>query len=401
MSFNGRTLDFGSGYVGSIPTTPTIHAPSLSGVSSGSVFLLVPGTQGEQLERDGASSLGGAMSKTALIHGDCVEVMRKWNPNVVSAVVTDPPYGLGFMGKEWDTLSRKSVTTSEGQQIQEWNKVWATEVLRVLKPGGYLLSFGGTRTYHRLAAAIEDAGFEIRDCAMWVYSSGFPKSLNISKSIEKIAAKGGPNDADLHSRWSGWGTSLKPSWEPIVIARKPLEGTVADNVLLHGTGGLNIDASRVPTEDSFGGGAKARSGFVEGYEYGDGWTPGSPLGRWPANVIHDGSDEVMGLFPATKSRTNEGSAARFFYCAKANKAEREIQSPSTAESITNIHPTVKPLELMKHLLRLVSTEEGIILDPFAGSGTTIVAAKELGFTAVGIEQNIEYISIARARLGKI
>jgi DNA modification methylase len=396
-------------------------------------------------------------------------------------VVTDPPYELGFMGKAWDS-------SGIAYQVDLW-----AEVLRVLKPGGHLLAFGGTRTYHRMAVAIEDAGFEIRDSIHWVYGSGFPKSLDVSKAIDKVNGEGGralkftewmrttgltarrldeltgtnmgghyvtaksqpaiPTAAlwtvirphcgevpewvnelvarveaerevvgqhadgsapggfgehrftfnsraittaatDEARRWEGWGTALKPAHEPIVVARKPLIGTVAANVLQHGTGALNIDACRI----------------------------GDPPGRWPANVIHDGSDKVTAMFPKSsggahpKKRNDtpnvamsgrnyareipnriemgdSGSAARFFYAAKASRAER-----NAGLNTTNNHPTVKPIALMRYLLKLVTPPNGTTLDPFAGSGTTLIAAIHEGFHAIGIELTPEYHPIIQARI---
>jgi site-specific DNA-methyltransferase (adenine-specific) len=308
-----------------------------------------------------------------------------------------------------------------------------------------------------MACAIEDAGFEVRDSINWIYGSGFPKSLDVSKAIDKAAGaereiigerklggnaaqstqeKGGTYASNTNSvgvepisvpittpstdaakQWEGWGTALKPAHEPIVLARKPFEDTVANNVMQHGTGALNIDGCRVETTDSFGGGTKGTSGFAAGYEH-DGWVAGSSLGRWPANVIHDGSDEVVGLFPSSKAGKprpdrgtggiwsesmgipcgpqygDDGSAARFFYCAKAGKSERNAGLPKD----TNIHPTVKPLELMKYLCRLITPPNGIILDPFAGSGSTLVAATLEGFNSIGIEMTADYLPIIEARI---
>jgi len=268
-----------------------------------------------------------------LLKGNCLETLKTLADNSVDSIVTDPPYELGFMGKTWDASG-----------IAYNQDLWA-ECLRVLKPGGHLLAFSGSRTYHRMTVAIEDAGFEIRDQIMWLYGSGFPKSLDVSKAIDKAAGAErevvGSSDNGIaggtgkHAgqeksyrfagefeitapatpeaqRWQGWGTALKPAHEPICVARKPLTGTVASNVLEWGTGALNIDGSRVGTADGFGGGTKATSGFVNGYE-GDGFVA-STQGRWPANVIHDGSDEVLAGFP--------NDAGRFFYCAKASKSER-------------------------------------------------------------------------------
>ena len=330
-------------------------------------------------------------------HGDCLEVLRTLPDNSVDAVVTDPPYGLSFMGKRWDY----DVPSVE---------VWA-ECLRVLKPGGHLLAFAGTRTQHRMAVRVEDAGFEIRDMIAWVYGSGFPKSHN------------------LKDDWQGWGTALKPALEPITVARKPLIGTVAENVLTHGTGALNVDGCRVAcdwqaergdawlrsgkqvTQDSWQGPNTKQAGSTCADRV-------SPQGRWPANLIHDGSDEVVGLFPKTAPskaaarggsnpnpmdwgngrsdgqivkghNDNGGNAARFFYCAKASKADREANKN---------HPTVKPTALMQYLCRLVTPPGGTVLDPFMGSGSTGKAAMLEGFQFIGIEREAEYVAIARERI---
>jgi site-specific DNA-methyltransferase (adenine-specific) len=350
------------------------------------------------------------MIKTKLIHGDCLEKLKELPDCSVDSVVTDPPYGLSFMGKKWDY----DVPSVE---------IWA-ECLRVLKPGGHVLSFGGSRTYHRMACAIEDAGFEVRDQIMWVYGSGFPKSHNISKAIDK---KG-----DKTEEWDGWGTALKPAHEPIVLARKPLEGTVVDNIRKWGVGGLNIDGCRVANNGEQFGELPNRGGrrvfntdgqtFQEsGYDYKAGDLNREAvdklknLGRFPANLMHDGSDEVVGLFPMTgaskstprnngefksvaKGRDlphvtyghedNGGSAARFFYCAKASKKDREGST----------HPTMKPTDLMRYLCRLVTPPEGIVLDPFMGSGSTGKAAVIEGFNFIGIEREESYMEIAEARI---
>ena len=356
----------------------------------------------------------------AIHHGDCLDVLSTVEP--VDAVITDPPYGLSFMGKDWD----------HGVPGAAWSLV-----LGAMKPGAHLLAFGSTRTHHRLMCAIEDAGFEIRDCVMWVYASGFPKSLDVSKAIDKAArverekilvpTKAGnhPEQAgdialgatgmtdiskpvtDAAKQWDGWGTALKPAWEPIIVARKPLEGTVAKNVLKHGTGGLNIDDCRV----------------------------GSDPGRWPANLIHDGSEEVLEPFPKSKDGTavggkgkassiygtkcdrsggsdqgygGAGSAARFFYCAKASGTDRGNETLAalplfdiSEETFSNEHPTVKPIALMRYLCRLVTPPGGVILDPFAGSGSTLIAAKAEGFKAVGIELEKQYCEIAVRRLDEL
>jgi len=322
--------------------------------------------------------------------GDCLERLQEMPDASVDSVVTDPPYGLAFMGKAWDCA-----VPPVG--------VWA-ECLRVLKPGGHLLAFAGTRTQHRMAVNIEDAGFEIRDMIAWVYGQGFPKSKNLA---------------------GGWGTALKPAMEPITVARKPFAGPVAANVAAHGVAALNIDGCRVePTGES-----KAREGeasqerrYVEKGGTNFAATPGvrggSPLGRWPANIVHDGSAEVLDAFPDTpgqqgdlkghskdrlsktcygamkaarnhQARRDAGSAARFFYCAKATKKER---------GEGNDHPTVKPIALMRWLVRLVTPIGGVCCDPFMGSGTTGVAALSEGVRFIGIEQSPEYLKIASRRI---
>lgn len=329
--------------------------------------------------------------------GDCLEVLRTLPSASVDAVVTDPPYGLSFMGKKWDY----DVPSVE---------VWA-ECLRVLKPGGHLLAFAGTRTQHRMAVRIEDAGFEIRDMIAWVYGSGFPKSHN------------------LDGEWTGWGTALKPALEPITVARKPLAGTVATNVLSHGCGALNIDGCRVGTDvvsthsRGANGAFPKRPGETSAEESGrkqdqrEGIDHSERVGRWPANLIHDGSDEVLVAFPNANGQQgaltgneerkakvygkfagvaahtprieSETSAARFFYAAKASKADRESG---------NNHPTVKPTDLMRYLCRLVTQPGGVILDPFMGSGSTGRGAVLEGFHFIGIEREAEYLEIAKARI---
>jgi DNA modification methylase len=379
-----------------------------------------------------------------LLHGDCLERLQELPDCSVDACVTDPPYGLSFMGKKWDY-------DVPGEDI--WR-----ECLRVLKPGGHLLAFAGTRTQHRMAVRIEDAGFEIRDMIAWVYGSGFPKSHNIGKAIDKAAGaerqvigispndrpksqvKGGKafdramDQGQEHAilqitapatpeaqQWDGWGTALKPALEPITVARKPFRGTVAANVLEHGTGAINIDECRVGTSRGV---PASLSKSKSSNTYGFGATSGHEreldpnIGRWPANLIHDGSDEVVGLFPQTTSggfregtiqhsRTfnvakgvkaervrdarapDSGSAARFFYCAKASKKDR---------SEGNTHPTVKPTDLMRYLCRLVTPPGGIVLDPFMGSGSTGKAAMLDGFRFIGIERDPTYFELARRRL---
>jgi len=414
-----------------------------------------------------------------LLKGDCRQQLVTLPDNSIDSIVTDPPYELGFMGKTWDSTG-----------IAYNTEVWQ-QCLRVLKPGGHLLAFGGSRTYHRLACAIEDAGFQIRDQIMWVYGSGFPKSLNISKAIDKSAGaerevlssvfrgeKAGtsagimgkskprtdistaPATADA-KQWEGWGTALKPAHEPIVLARKPLDGTVANNVLTHGLGGINIDGCRVDfvsdddREESTAKNQHQNFGtepMTNNTVYGDYSmmkpTNYNPPGRFPANFIHDGSDEVLELFPDTASTGNGtrqghrsgggngvsvglagtkyaadgyadgGSAARFFYCAKANKtdrnegleqfplvkggsmhgAETRPDKPTNHPIRANHHPTVKPTTLMRYLCRLVTPPHGTILDPFTGSGSTGKAAVLEGFNFIGIELDPDYIAIAEARI---
>ncbi len=379
-----------------------------------------------------------------LLHGDCRERLQSLHDNSIDAIVTDPPYGLAFMGKKWDY----DVPSAD---------IWR-ECLRVLKPGGHLLAFAGTRTQHRMACNIEDAGFDIRDMIAWVYGSGFPKSLDVSKAIDKAAGAdrevvgvssvtgerrnagsekyGGGNGipqsvnfitapaTDAARQWDGWGTALKPAMEPITVARKPLCGTVADNVMRYGTGGINVDACRVPSDDGYEkawdrpistniGSGRNGNYISDGSQHVIDISGNKPTGgRWPANVIHNGSDEVVGLL---------GSAARFFYCAKASKRDRdegcegmEQRKVSTMNSYVrpsegrtadkdggpkrNYHPTVKPSDLMRYLCRLVTPPGGTVLDPFMGSGSTGKAAMLEGFRFIGIEREAEYVEIAKARI---
>ena len=507
------------------------------------------------------------MAVLDLLHGDCRTVMAGLPAASVDAVVCDPPYGLSFMGKDWD---------HGVPGVAFWSAA-----LRVAKPGAHLLAFGGTRTFHRLAVAIEDAGWEIRDTVMWVYGSGFPKSHDVGKGIDKSDAgemrtardlrctkwmrstgltaaqidrmtgtnmgghyvtaasqpsvptreyfeilrphfacsvpdwvermvdertiesenfkkraavttrkaadlfeaereeieifKGAQSEStgrygawgdgitatapatDAARQWDGWGTALKPAWEPIIVARKPLCGTVAENVLTHGTGGINVDGCRVGTEERTYKGSGAQPNKLNNHGKGDtgvGLMDGrgadlefTATGRWPANLIHDGSDEVLAGFPVTATGGSgrnvdnkatfygggrhlptdnggdTGSAARFFYCAKASKADRDegcegMQAVRRGAMVGNVndgdfltgsgnprqavgrnhHPTVKPTALMRYLCKLVTPPSGTVLDPFMGSGSTGKAARMDGFGFIGIEQDAEYIDIARARI---
>jgi site-specific DNA-methyltransferase (adenine-specific) len=354
-----------------------------------------------------------------IILGDCIEKLRGLPDNNVDSIITDPPYELGFMGKAWDA-------SGIAYNVELWR-----ECLRVLKPGGHLLAFSGTRTYHRMAVAIEDAGFEVRDMIEWIYGSGFPKSLNIGKAVDKLQGNErddlGQNETISTSEWEGWGTALKPAHEPICMARKPLaEKTVAGNVLKWGTGGLNIDGCRVETEENlnYGTGKKINVGFKTSPQNND-----RPIydgsGRFPANLIHDNSEEVRACFPETgvskggqsgvkksgltysanwdeKENTKGcgfgdlGNASRFFksiiYQAKASKSER---------GEGNIHPTVKPIALMEYLIKMVTPKGGTVLDPFMGSGSTGVAAKQNDFKFIGIDITPEYIEIAKARINGV
>lgn len=403
------------------------------------------------------------MEYNKILLGDCLDSLKLLEDNSVDAIVTDPPYGLSFMGKKWDY----DVPSVE---------IWA-ECSRVLKPGGYLLSFAGTRTQHRMAVRIEDAGFEIRDMIAWVYGSGFPKSLNIGKAVDKLQGNEREKIGEISSQditsgglvgkeysrhqvdvtkgtseWEGWGTALKPALEPITVARKPIsEKTVAENCLKWGVGGINIDECRVKKEEGdrteYGvNGITRTTGNVFGKQYGEIEFDGTQ-GRFPANFIHDGSDEVKGLFPESKSgskkanqenynhegkefvatlgasvneyKASSGSASRFFYCAKASKSERnkgceeltkEVKGmnfggelagngePINIGTNKNFHPTVKPIALMEYLVKMVSKEGHTVLDPFAGSGSTLIACKKLNRNYIGMEMDIEYIKIAEARL---
>ena len=432
--------------------------------------------------------------RATLYLGDCIDVIPTLTEKV-DAVITDPPYGLGFMGKAWD---------HGVPGVEFWSKI-----MDAAKPGAHLLAFGGTRTFHRMTCAIEDAGWEIRDVVMWVYGSGFPKSLDVSKAIDK-AARGypqggsdptsknhgkyktqategkrsnsdtgrqygsgsqwtmagewlsvdGPHATDAAKEWEGWGTALKPAWEPIVMARKPLNGTVAANVLEHGTGAINVDGCRVgSTRPGTHAGGHRSLHRMEGRK-----KPtqqdnrvdrdmDTSKGRWPANVVLDGSPEVLDGFPDTSSGAqaaggnvrnsdktrnayrdfegqrcegdvlygDSGSAARFFYCAKPTRAERDAGTHSLepaqqdasrkdgdpggdnprnrgAKKRGNFHPTVKPVELMRWLVRLVTPPDGVVLDPFMGSGTTGIAASKERMRFVGIEREPDYFEIAKTRI---
>ncbi len=355
----------------------------------------------------------------AVVHlGSCLDILPTLADNSVDAVVTDPPYELGFMGKSWDSSG-----------IAFNSDVWR-ECLRVLKPGGHLLAFGGSRTWHRIAVAIEDAGFEVRDSIAWLYGSGFPKSHN------------------LKDEWQGWGTALKPAFEPVVVARKPLVGTVAANVLAYGTGAINIDGTRIPGS-SWGSRPPSDSNGV----FENGFTPipkeSNDLGRWPSNVMLDEHtaqllDEQSGVSKSSSGKkqtptvgsnsigdysgTNNvvgfddrGGASRFFYVAKANKRDRnegleglpeqrhsdrekadgvggDNPRNRTNNAKQNFHPTVKPTDLMRQLIRLVTPPGGTVLDPFTGSGTTGKAAILEGFNFIGCELTEEYLPIIKGRL---
>ena len=383
-----------------------------------------------------------------LHNGDCLNVLKMMIEDevFVDSIVTDPPYELGFMGRSWDS-------TGIAFQKETWELCF-----KVLKPGGHLLAFSGSRTYHRMAVAIEDAGFEIRDQVMWLYGSGFPKSMNVGKALDKKLGneresfgtklkkagdmrggnyvKGGDYKSieieitKGNTEWEGWGTALKPAHEPLVLARKPLsENSVVDNVLKHRTGGINIDECRVEGNDakypdtnpdfrdqgrqskenmgidklSFGQTENVKrkkvvrksrdengvwtndnSGMkAEGSEYAD----ADPRGRFPSNVMHDGSGSIKELFE---------DKSKYFYCAKTSKAER-----NQGLEKKNIHPTVKPIKLMKYLCRLITPKGGTVLDPFMGSGSTGMAAKEENFDFVGIEKEEEYFNIATARIESV
>jgi len=422
-----------------------------------------------------------------LYAGDCIDVMRSLPDCSVDAVVTDPPYGINFMGKAWDgdaiaaaavsgvdhTTTRErsasmhagsyDLSLSGNQAFGAWCRPWATEALRVLKPGGHLLAFGGTRTWHRLACAIEDAGFEVRDSIAWMYGSGFPKSLDVSKAIDKAAGaervpsgaytatqgdfiqrgQACPGHGDesslsstvIHSlptapateaaqQWQGWGTALKPAFEPVVVARKPLIGTVAANVLEHGTGALNVDGCRIQSGDAPLRWETPRGGIWTTDATATATATNDDRGRWPANVILDESqaaelDRQSGVVPSSGIYSGDGllrgdggsgvdfggtsrpgtmygdtgGASRFFYTAKADSSERP-----RVDGVA--HPTVKPLDLMRYLVRLVTPPGGVVLEPFAGSGTTLEACIVEGFRCIGIEREDDYIPLILQRITK-
>ena len=383
-----------------------------------------------------------------LYQGNMLDMSEVIEPCSIDSIVTDPPYELNFMGKGWDNAGISF-------QKETWEKCY-----EVLKPGGYLLAFGGSRTFHRIACAIEDAGFEIRDTIMWLYGSGFPKSMNIGKKIEK---------------WKGWGTALKPSFEPIIVARKPFKGSLVDNVIQYGVGGLNIDECRVGTEErTYKGCGKSNVGFIGGsFENGSKEDiKYTAQGRFPANTIltYDDTDfdEVCGGFPIGKKNgsitkkykmnnqvygeygycntweayNDSGSASRYFmnckytgkdeeikryiYTPKASKKDRnegldvfeekincdrnvecysaDVPFNRSANPKKNTHPTVKPTELMQYLVRLVTPNNGIVLDPFNGSGSTGKAVmyenkeRDKNYKYIGIELEPEYLNISKARL---
>jgi DNA modification methylase len=360
-----------------------------------------------------------------LLLGDCLEKLKELDDNSVDSIVTDPPYGLSFMGKDWDKVKAtketksqvvkglgagmKMTTLADNIEFEKWVTEWSMECYRVLKPGGYMLAFGGSRMYHRLASGVENAGFEIRDQMMWVYGSGFPKSMNLGHKIDE---------------YQGWGTALKPAHEPIVMGRKPIsEKTIAKNVLEWGTGGINIDDCRIETDEELGrfqidgnGPLSPKHGFNNNsMSNGDKFIEGNPNGRFPANIIFD--DEAGKIL----DEQIEGGASRFFYCPKTSKTDRNEGLEHLEDKLTqgmranagpalvgddesgrttakNIHPTVKPTDLMAYLIRLVTPKGGIVLDPFMGSGSTGKAAVREGMDFIGIERETEYFEIAKSRI---
>ncbi|SDG95993.1 DNA-methyltransferase [Klenkia brasiliensis] len=444
-----------------------------------------------------------ADDQVTVLHGDCLELLAELPDASIDAVVTDPPYGIGFMGHQWDQpgrygalraagrpdvhrrrpdgdlekisegameAGRYDVSRSANALFQEWCHAWASECFRVLKPGGHFVSFGGSRTWHRLAAAVEDAGFEVRDSIAWLYGQGFPKSLDVSKAIDRAAGAERPRQAaqrrvrpsdSIHAsgfgadgwapqtrdaqtedaeRWQGWGTALKPAFEPIVVGRKPLAGSVAANVLTHGTGALNVDGCRVPMSPGDAAAIDAKHAGMDPDDYerargaalnlsaGDSRLALQPaaaheLGRWPTNVLLQAETAAQldtetgtrpaGAHPAKRAgigyggsqtgtageRTElpPGGASRYFptfhWEAKAPPSER----PRDGETA---HPTVKPLDLMRWLVRLVTPPGGLVLDPFAGSGTTAEACVVEGFRCTTIEREAKYLPLIVGRLAK-
>lgn len=405
-----------------------------------------------------------------ILHGDCVEEMRQLPEASVHAVVTDPPYGINFMGKAWDAPGgmlgqmatgdeqrgayayggsySRGYADNDNAAFGAWCETWLTECLRVLKPGGHLLAFGGTRTWHRLAVAVEDAGFEIRDSMAWLYGSGFPKSLDVSKAIDRAAGalaheskrfivagqtgklinpptKGYVPPApatDAAKQWQGWGTALKPAFEPIVVARKPLTGTVAANVLEHGTGALNVDGCRIGSDEDTRRNARGGDNGLGGtgtFQIRERRAEDMPetSGRWPANVILDEHtaaivDEQSGVSTSGAAGLkgssgfadgysgeysvpygDTGGASRFFYAAKAPSEERPTGNGTA-------HPTVKPLDLMRWLVRLVTPPGGIVLEPFAGSGTTVEACIKEDVRCIAIEREADYLPLIDERINR-
>ena len=392
------------------------------------------------------------MATITLNHGDVVEQLKNIDDESIDAIITDPPYNLSFMGKKWDNKGAP-------QQFQEWCSAWSAECLRVLRSGGYLLSFGGTRTFHRITSGIEDAGFVIKDCLSWNYGSGFPKSHNISKAIDKKAGEvrervpiidirsGKEKTKDIGKgwkmtskeyttysdvaitpdaeKWNGYGTALKPAWEPIILAQKPFKGTIVENVLTHGVGGMNIDATRIESDGSHKRPFQPTNQQRDIYGKQTGFQPTNANGRFPANTIFDEEagkllDEQSGVLKSgggNKSNRNsksafgggaeyddvrvadKGGASRFFYCPKTPKKERNCMG-----HVENKHPTVKPIKLMEWLIKLVCpTSEAmgrqpVILDCFIGSGSTALAANRLNVDCIGIDADEESLKTARLRL---
>jgi len=435
-----------------------------------------------------------SLPKNEIIQGDCLEVMKNLSDESVDSVVTDPPYGFAFMGKSWDEF--------EPKEYQEFCEKWGKEVFRVLKSGAWLLAFSGTRTYHRMVVGLEDAGFEIKDQIDWLYGSGFPKSTDISKFIDKkflreklteklgrkptkeefkeawgeveakkikkdgtsptgFSPEKGWHDHNMKQeyevkekltpeaqKWDGWGTALKPAHEPIVLAQKPRDGTYAENVLKWGCGGLNIDGCRIPHNEDL---SVEREGNRKLDTRNQGWgfkaVSRGNEGRWPANVILDpkagemldeqsGESKSSGGYSGHKGHNignwgynidnaeekdpgfgDSGGASRFFYCAKAHKSERNAgledlekgdrvdimstsewqkdrgRNPDEYEGMENDIATLKPINLMRYLVRLVTPPDGTVLDPFAGSGTTGCACEIEGFNYILIEKRERFAKV--------